>query len=121
MNITVTEFARRICVANHATNHLHQGKPIGTVPCQEHRTIANQSWGLIQTAGHKTLDVILAVARENGWSAVEDDLPPFLRDRVPASSRFPAEPAVGHWPTIDGGEPVVVDLIPGEAIVIPHG
>lgn len=64
MDITINEFARRICEANHTIND--HGNPSRAIPCMAHLQIARQSWGLIEPAGAKTLGAIIAVAIESG-------------------------------------------------------
>ena len=68
----LTEFARRICVANHA----HFGTTGSPVPCGQHIAEANRLWGLSEESGSVTLGVILEVRQEEG---LPTRLPPKLR------------------------------------------
>lgn len=64
MTITIDEFARRICEANHKMHFANQTD--SRVPCGIHLSLAKTSWGLIQPGGAKTLAVICEVADQAG-------------------------------------------------------
>src|SRR3954468_14297115 len=70
MSITFQEFARRVCVANHALNHADAAN--NRRPCPQHLIIATSCWGLCGEAGAKTLAVVNAVADEAGLIAAAE-------------------------------------------------
>lgn len=58
-HVSFTEYARRICEANHVYRD-------GPVPCGQHLAEAQRTYGLIQSTGSGTLKVILQARREVG-------------------------------------------------------
>lgn len=60
--VTITEFARQLCVANHDVRFATGLRAQQGVPCAEHINDASRYWGLTQPAGAKTLGVIASLS-----------------------------------------------------------
>lgn len=64
--IPVTEFARRLCEAEHPFKGA-----VGQAPCSEHLAQAHRLWGLLSEEGTGPLTVVLAVRLEAGLPVPE--------------------------------------------------
>lgn len=67
LTITLNEFGRRLCVAEHPM----YGTTNNRVPCAVHSAMASRYWGLIRAEGRVLLDVIEQVRSESGMGAVQ--------------------------------------------------
>jgi hypothetical protein len=70
--LTIEEYARRLCVANHRAD-LEPGAQMPKVPCGLHRIEATRTWGYTQPTGRASLLVTIEAAREQPGST--DDFP----------------------------------------------